>query len=1613
MKKCLPLKQLKICVIILFAIFTSFAGFANETKSPPLAGGTYTIGTGGIYTTITNAITAINTGGGISGPVILELLSGYSVSSETLLPITGASATNTITIRPVLSSTKTYTSSSITPNFQINGGKYYIIDGRAGGVGSNKDLTIVNTSTSGSAMRLYNEASYNVIKYCILKGAAISINLGVVMFSTSSPVGTFGNDNNTITNCDITSASSVALAMNGIYAKGSDLAKSNDNNTISNCNIYDIFQVSAPSIGIAIDDYTKSWIITGNSFYQTVARSSSGTWEAIRLRNKASGGNGFTISNNYIGGTAPLAAGGTMDFTYTSTGYFSGISIYGFSGAVANVVSGNIIKNISITCNQRNQHYGIYHSDGTVNISGNTVGDLTGTGSIVFNSNAATVSFVSPAFTAICGGGGSTSGTVGGNVNIQNNNIGSIASNATGAGANEFRGIFYQVSNTLTAVSVVDISGNTVGGTSANSLSNSGNGATVGIVINSSYIAGGAKHTIKNNLVQNISSSNSTSPAQGSLEGITTQGIANKDAAYIVENNTIKDLTANNAYTMVGFKTSATIAPQLITKNKIFNIVNASSLVGSNVVGIELGYDFITFPAALSATPSELSRNIISNLEMTATTPAVGSVAWGLSAYAGRFNIMNNMIAMGYGISNIDITKSYELIGIANNGVGASKLSYFNFYYNTVHVGGAGAVSGSPDSKCYYGNNYGTTDLKNNIFHNSRTNAAGSTTHYSFLYTNNGTTTSDYNVMSAVGAAGMVAGYYNGATTANYTTTDLLFAARAIDANSFSAPVKFENNATDLRPVPSPDVTNFFIANEALPIVGFTTDIDGNIRNGYFPDMGCYEFKGTGCWIGQVSSAWDNNVVAGNWDDGVVPPSTWDVKIFPKVDPDLTQPIMISSAGIGTVRDLYLRTTSRATTNSSLITVNTGTLQIYGAVKFRKNAVYSGAIDATLGTIDMKGSSGVQSLSPRWFVKTEIETLTNSNTTGLIIAAPTVGDTMLISKTLDYGIGTTGSTITTNDNLTLLSRASGTANFGNVTSNSITGKVNIERYLYAKLAWRLLATPIVITSSPTVAQAWREGNSALTSNGYGTMITGPTGPFGAATNVDAYTQRWSLKGYNSATNAWDVVTNTNTPLASTKGIAVFVIGDRGKAVGAAAGATNLRIKGEIRTGDQVFNVPSGKFEMFGNPYPSRIDFRTVSKNNITNSFIVWNPSIPGLFNVGGYETYVSDGTNYKRVGDGFIRNYIESGEAVFVQSNGAGAGAVTVKESDKGTGSALVNRAGVTIPTLEINMYAKDATGADYLADGVMLNFDAAHSAAVDNMDVRKIMNTYDNVAIKNGNFNLVVERRPNLTTTDTIKLNTTGLRVAAYRFEIDPSVLNNTGLEAFLKDKFLQTETAISFGTVTTVAFEATTDAASRVADRFMIVFKQAPTTNFTTISAIRNADKTVTVNWGTATERNVTNYTIEQSNDGVNFTAIATQAATANNGSNPTYSKIDATASKANNWYRVKANNTNGTTKYTAIAMVGAVNDATQIAEATMSIYPNPVEGGNVNLRLNNQTKGNYTVQINNAAGQQIEVANVQVENNNTLRIIKIGTVATGNYQATVTDATGNKTTIGFIVK
>jgi hypothetical protein len=233
------------------------------------------------------------------------------------------------------------------------------------------------------------------------------------------------------------------------------------------------------------------------------------------------------------------------------------------------------------------------------------------------------------------------------------------------------------------------------------------------------------------------------------------------------------------------------------------------------------------------------------------------------------------------------------------------------------------------------------------------------------------------------------------------------------------------------------------------------------------------------------------------------------------------------------------------------------------------------------------------------------------------------------------------------------------------------------------------------------------------------------------------------------------------------------------------------------------------------------------------------------------------------------------------------------------------------------------------------------------------------------------------------------------------------------LKDKYLQIETPISFTNVTTINFNITADAASRVVDRFMIVFKQAALINFTTIAAIRNADKTITIHWGIQNEINVNNYTIEQSNDGINFTAINTQLPIANNGTNPFYNKIDFAASKNNNWYRIKATSTNGIEKYSSIAMVAAIPADAVTTESSITVYPNPIVNKKIfNIQFINKI-GNYQLQLISSDGKIIYNENIVITAIKELKKVSLHKhIAAGHYELVVIESNGERVVVPIVL-
>jgi hypothetical protein len=108
--------------------------------------GTMTVGPTGTFSNLTTAITNL-TACGYTGNIILELQTAYVSTGETF-PLTfgtalGSSVSKTITIRPTTGATNlSITSANITGTILVNGADYICFDGRAGGAGTTKNLTL-------------------------------------------------------------------------------------------------------------------------------------------------------------------------------------------------------------------------------------------------------------------------------------------------------------------------------------------------------------------------------------------------------------------------------------------------------------------------------------------------------------------------------------------------------------------------------------------------------------------------------------------------------------------------------------------------------------------------------------------------------------------------------------------------------------------------------------------------------------------------------------------------------------------------------------------------------------------------------------------------------------------------------------------------------------------------------------------------------------------------------------------------------------------------------------------------------------------------------------------------------------------------------------------------------------------------------------------------------------------------------------------------------------------------------------------------------------------------------------------------------------------------------
>jgi hypothetical protein len=662
-------------------------------------------------------------------------------------------------------------------------------------------------------------------------------------------------------------------------------------------------------------------------------------------------------------------------------------------------------------------------------------------------------------------------------------------------------------------------------------------------------------------------------------------------------------------------------------------------------------------------------------------------------------------------------------------------------------------------------------------------------------------------------------------------------------------------------------------------------------------------------------------------------------------------------------------------------------------------------------------------------VPTSTETFTITTGNPQLNVDFTVGGNMTISGTgtLTVNAGNTlsvaggGTADFGGKSVTFKSNATGTAQLGQMLGTlSNAGNVTMERYIPARRAFRFIAAPVTTTTS--IKQNWMEnatlgttagypfaaGSVVNPTAGYGTHITGTSGNangFDATVNNNA-----SLFTFN---NGWITSTNTNATLAAGDAYRLFVRGDRGTDLnnnGAAPSATVLRTTGTpfVGTKNYTMSATAGAWNLVGNPYQATIDGSLANFTNITPYYYAWDPKVGTR---GAYVAYDFIG-GINSFSGSQINEYFQPGQAFFVQTDVAGAASGSVDESMKASAAnqTAVFRAAVAYPMLTATLNYTDSLAKNAPAmDGFKLLFDNNFSNSVDRNDAQKLTNQDENISINQSGTLLSIEKRQLYNAATEIAISTSNYVRQQYTVQLSWSNPIDNGFQAQLVDNYTNTTTPIAFSGNTNYSYTVDNAiAASKAADRFKIVFVPNATLPVSGIELGGTAtDKQVKLSFKALNEREMANYAIERSADGISFTNIGTQQPLNAAQASVSYSFVDNQPIVGNNYYRIKGSSINGQIQFSNVAMVKyGVN------MASVTVVPNPIQGRTVNLRLSQLAKGNYHISVTDAIGRSILKKEMLLDGSSLVQLGLPSSVKAGNYFVKV-DGQGNAFIQSFIIQ
>lgn len=675
-----------------------------------------------------------------------------------------------------------------------------------------------------------------------------------------------------------------------------------------------------------------------------------------------------------------------------------------------------------------------------------------------------------------------------------------------------------------------------------------------------------------------------------------------------------------------------------------------------------------------------------------------------------------------------------------------------------------------------------------------------------------------------------------------------------------------------------------------------------------------------------------------------------------------------------------------------ILAINGNTLNLQGTV-----SIIGSLAGSSTSNLTVSGTTGGATGNLRFNTASATDTLLNTftlNRTGAS-SATSLGSNVAITNLLQI----------TNGNLDLNGRVitlkstsiSNTAQVGTV-AGTITynnGSFTVERFIpQGNRAVRDLAVGVNTNSNVYFFDTWQEAGG--TASGLGTHITGRAGasPGGvdATTGCDMTT--------SGATSLWDYVngvwssgvTNTKTTKPNVyKGYRITVRGDRTfnlygiPPVGMNA-ATTLRANGQLVTGTVTYttsgtsnsglsstyslntNNSNGDYSFLGNPYVAAINWSTIGKTNLSNTYTVYDPT---LGTSGAYVTWDGDILSNSNPSS-FVNQYIQPYQGFFIQTTAASPQLV-IAESDKATGIGLTSvfRTNATVSKISFTL-SKPVSSVNRTMDGCVVAFDPAFDNGVNTNDAAKFSNGTENMSLFTNSKDLSIEHRKLPLQTDTLALRLWNVvNNMNYTITIDGRNFNSA-YQAYLIDKLNNTERAIKTNDTTLISFTANTANTLSFSNRFYVVFRNNNALPLTTIALTATTKNNgVEVNWNTTNEVQVQSFEIERADDANTFAKIATAAAKNNPVNN--YSIFDKNITTGVWYYRIKIINQDGSFKYSNTVAVNL-----NFKNEQLIVYPNPVKGKHFTLQLNNLKSGNYTVEMYNTAGQlQLAKKLTQVSN------------------------------------